>query len=485
MSSVSSAPASAFTKDRDLVELGSTLGGIVAWAGVVVPTALNYRRNAVPAVWWALAVVILVCFIVLPGTRRRPRVSDRIVLAVMIAAGLGACAVWGGDVATPVFLVLNSGVAGFVISTRGSMFLVAGQTAYLFLILTLQNTTVVWALLYGALMFFAALMVHVVMREKGAVEAAAAVAAELESANSRLVATNAALLQAQSRLSEASRVEERLRISRDLHDGLGSQLTALTLHLDLIARSVDGPAAEYVAQAKALAALVIGDIRSVVSQLRGSQVSPRDQIARFARSLPRPSTSLDITEALDEAPAPVAEAIMRVVQEALTNAARHGGATHVKVVVREDPEDPAERAAAERAAAERAAAERAAAERAAAERAAADRAAAESAAADRAAADRAAADRAAAERAAAERAAAERAAAERGAHDGAAANRAAAERAAAERAAAERAAAERAAAERAAAERAAAERAAAERAAADRAAAERAAADRAAAERSA
>lgn len=321
-------------KGRDLVEIGSALGGIVAWAGVVIPTALSYRRGDVPLLWWVLAVIVLGCFLALSGVRARTRVRDRVVLAVMIVAVITSCAVWGSDRSTPVLLVLSAGVAGWVVSTAASMWIVAGQTVALTVILALQQTTVVWAFLYGALMFFAALMVHVVVREAGAREEVAAAVAQLERTNAELVATNAKLEEAQFRLAEASKAQERLRISRDLHDGMGNQLTALSLQLDLLGRLVDGPAAEHLAAAKILAADVLRDTRDVVSHLRGGRGSARDEIARLARALPRPRTSLDLAEGLDTVAPAVAETVVRLVQEGLTNVARHSDADNAWVVVR-------------------------------------------------------------------------------------------------------------------------------------------------------
>ncbi|MBK7610963.1 MAG: hypothetical protein IPJ15_06760 [Actinomycetales bacterium] len=62
-------------------------------------------------------------------------------------------------------------------------------------------------------------------------------------------------------------------------------------------------------------------------------MSPRDRIARLARSLPRPKTSLDLAEGLDAVPDAVADTVVRVIQEGLTNAARHSAADHAWVVV--------------------------------------------------------------------------------------------------------------------------------------------------------
>lgn len=316
---------------------GSAVGGTVAWLGVVLSAALNYRRAIVPVLWWVLCLVVLVCFIALAGARPRTTVRDRVVFAILTLSAIGACAVWGADLMSGVLLMLVAGIAGWVVPPRVSIPLMVALTLALALLLWLQDATVVWALLYGSLLFFASLMVHVVVREQEAREEAATVAAELEAANVQLQATNSALREAQARLAEASKAEERLRISRDLHDGMGNQLTALSLQLDLLGRIVDGPAAEHVDQAKILAGELLRDIRGVVGQLRESRVSPRDRIARLARAMPRPRASLDVTEDLDRVSDTVAETVVRVVQESLTNAAKHSSADRAWVVVGRTP----------------------------------------------------------------------------------------------------------------------------------------------------
>ncbi len=320
-------------RGRDMHAWGAALGGTTAWLGVVLSAALNYRRATVPFLWWVLCVVVLVCFLALSGNAVRRSRRDRLIFAVLTLSAIGANAVWGADLMSGVLLVLVAGMAGWVLSTRATAVLMLSLTAALAILLALQNATVVWALLYGTLLFFAALMVNVVVREQAARREAADVAAQLELANAQLTESNAALRRAQERLAAASKAEERLRISRDLHDGMGNQLTALSLQLDLLGRHVDGPAQLHLRQAQSLATELLQDTRGIVSHLRGGRSSPRDQIARLARSLPSPETSLDLDEGLDRAPGAVGETIVRVVQESLTNAARHAGADRAWVTI--------------------------------------------------------------------------------------------------------------------------------------------------------
>jgi signal transduction histidine kinase len=317
--------------ERTLTRWLATWGGVVAWVGAVLPTAMSHHRQEVPLAWWPLALVTLACFVgVSAGWVRRHGLA---VTVLGVAAALAVTALWGTDQTSPVMLVLMAGAGAWVLSWRATAGLVVFLSLALAFLLATRSTSAVWTLIYASLMSFAALMIHVVIREGRSVVAAERLATELAAANARLLTANGQLEAAQARLAEASRAQERLRISRDLHDGMGNQLTALSLTLDLLGREVTGPATESIAQAKLLAAGLLRDTRNIVSHLRESKSSVRDEIARLARALPRPHTSLDLAADLDEVSEPVGEALVRVVQESLTNVARHSSAENAWVQV--------------------------------------------------------------------------------------------------------------------------------------------------------
>ncbi|MEO1174009.1 MAG: histidine kinase dimerization/phosphoacceptor domain-containing protein, partial [Myxococcota bacterium] len=84
-----------------------------------------------------------------------------------------------------------------------------------------------------------------------------------------LAGVNAELLATRRLLSESARSQERLRISRELHDVAGHRLTALKLNLrSELERSA--PDTERLRLCFELSDELLGDIRSVVHQLRAS-----------------------------------------------------------------------------------------------------------------------------------------------------------------------------------------------------------------------
>jgi signal transduction histidine kinase len=154
-------------------------------------------------------------------------------------------------------------------------------------------------------------------------------------ARSNVARANAELSATRELLAESSRTEERLRISRDLHDTLGHHLTALSLQLDVASRLSEGKAAEHVRQAHAITRLLLSDVRDVVSSLRES--SKLDLVQAIRALLVQPidaAVHLDVPAALLIEDAGRAETLLRAVQEILTNTSRHAHAQNLWIQLR-------------------------------------------------------------------------------------------------------------------------------------------------------
>src|SRR5204863_3220827 len=81
----------------------------------------------------------------------------------------------------------------------------------------------------------------------------------------------AELKSTQALLAESSRLAERARIARDLHDVLGHHLTALSLSLEVASHVADGKAKAEVERARSLSKLLLAEVRGVVSQFRDGE----------------------------------------------------------------------------------------------------------------------------------------------------------------------------------------------------------------------
>ena len=152
----------------------------------------------------------------------------------------------------------------------------------------------------------------------------------------------AGLREARERLVR-TRHDERRRIQRDLHDGLGPQLTAVTLNLAAARNHLEvggrAAACELLVGAREELHRAVADVRRLVYSLGdpalaalGLEVALRDQVTQLTRAAGL-AVVIEI-DALPELSAAVEEATYRIVSEAVTNVVRHAGAQRCLVQIR-------------------------------------------------------------------------------------------------------------------------------------------------------
>jgi signal transduction histidine kinase len=158
-----------------------------------------------------------------------------------------------------------------------------------------------------------------------------------ERARQELARVNAELLATRELLDQSARSEERLRLSRELHDVAGHKLTALKLNLARLVRDPALAGREEIAIASHLARELLDDIRAVVGELRKHDgIDLRDSLQALVRQIPDDRIRLTFDDALRVSTVQAAEALLRCAQEAITNALRHGRARHIEVGCRRD-----------------------------------------------------------------------------------------------------------------------------------------------------
>lgn len=144
---------------------------------------------------------------------------------------------------------------------------------------------------------------------------------------------NQALRAAQAQLRERSATDERLRIARELHDVVGHQLAGLTLTLETARHLPPDEARHYLESAQRTGKELLAQVRSVVSELRDGGPAAMTSLDALGDAWPGMQIHLTDAEVLERVPAGLRHATVRLVQESLTNAARHGLATEAWVVV--------------------------------------------------------------------------------------------------------------------------------------------------------
>lgn len=295
------------------------LAGLLAWGAIgwellaADSGAPAWRSTPVPdALLFALHLLFLLLFL-WPGKNRAlvlgqlavalglmllSRSSSLPILLIIVMAQV--VQLWSVRMAVVLFIVVNA--------------LMCGIFAYVWR----YSSPVITSLMYMSFQGFAAMTSWY--------------AFSAEQSRDRMAAINAELIGTRTLLDASARDSERLRISRELHDVAGHKLTALKLNLKVLQRNPQmSPSAELQLSAE-LADELLQDIRAVVQQLRLHDGLPLHE-ALSALAAPFPRLELDLRLGADAAriSVPEAEAILRCVQEALTNAAKHSSAQRLSV----------------------------------------------------------------------------------------------------------------------------------------------------------
>jgi signal transduction histidine kinase len=147
-------------------------------------------------------------------------------------------------------------------------------------------------------------------------------------------------------LTDHAVLEERTRLAREIHDTLAQQLTGIVLELEaadtLLNRGSEGRAKTSVEKARELARGALHEARRSVWNLRPAPLSATGLVAAIGHEVEAWEERTGIparfkARAVPQHPSlsPTAEvALLRIGQEALSNAARHGHAEHVDVELR-------------------------------------------------------------------------------------------------------------------------------------------------------
>ena len=226
---------------------------------------------------------------------------------------------------------------GLLGARRARMVAAAACVPFVAVMATRVQDTPVLALAL-AVCALAALLALRTVQEETARRSLHAVRDDLREKVLTLQDTNAQLLQAQDYKLRAAALAERTRIAREIHDGVGHLLTRLLLQvkaLQVVHREEPG---------------VVADLTTLDSGLDEALDSMRRSVHALSDDGEELATSLNLlgsrcgiesvrvdcsTEA--EPPAAVARCVVAVVREALTNAARHGGARSARVAVTDYP----------------------------------------------------------------------------------------------------------------------------------------------------
>ncbi len=143
------------------------------------------------------------------------------------------------------------------------------------------------------------------------------------------------LNQARAELARTAVAEERLRISRDLHDLLGHSLSLITLKSELAGRMIESDpqrAAKEIAELEAVARRSLAEVRQAVTSYRQPSLAAELAAARRMLASAGIDCRVDAPGSYD-LPPEVDALLAWTVREASTNIVRHSGARHARITV--------------------------------------------------------------------------------------------------------------------------------------------------------
>ena len=154
------------------------------------------------------------------------------------------------------------------------------------------------------------------------------------------IALENALLYRQGQTRAA--LDERMRLARDIHDTVAQSLTGVIVHLEALERAAGDAmaAADHQTRALDLARVGLREARLSVQGLRASALDGQDLSDALAAVVTRVDGSgpaaarFSVQGDAVDVPAPVANELLRIGEEALANALRHASADHILASLR-------------------------------------------------------------------------------------------------------------------------------------------------------
>ncbi|MFE5871924.1 sensor histidine kinase [Streptomyces roseifaciens] len=317
---------------RTITAPSRALPDALLWAVLAVPGALADLTGVnAPRPWWQSAGGAAVLAVAVAASRARPA------LALALAAGLGLAA-------SPSLFTLSYGPALSVLAyLLGRRSAAARPALYAFPAVAAAGTLLVlardvdpvveWLVLTGTLLFgavFPWLAGRYRRQARELVAAGWSRAAQLE--------------REQEIVADRARLRERTRIAQDMHDSLGHELSLIALRAGAlqVAPGLDATHRAAAAELREAAASATDRLRDIIGVLRDAgpaapaPLTPPDDSLRAL--VDRAAASgLPVRARLPrgtELPPLVERAAYRVVQEALTNAAKHAPGAEVSVTVK-------------------------------------------------------------------------------------------------------------------------------------------------------
>lgn len=291
------------------------IGGALIWIFAAFPVTMEVKTSPARIAVWAVSYVT---FGVALFFATRPRGSRIVPMAVEVAAVVGMVLSLYDGYGGTLLVIVAMQLAG-VMSRRNALLWIAAQSLFLGAAIAIHwelRAAILYTPGYFGYQFLGYLACEAMVREASA---------------------NAEIRALQQILADSSRIAERLRIARDLHDALGHHLTALTLNLEAALQRAGGDARAKIATAQTIARSLLTEVREIVaSNDVDESVDLAHALETLIAGLPRPAVHMQIGDDVRVTDPERARTILRCAQEIVTNSARHSGAENLWLVIDRD-----------------------------------------------------------------------------------------------------------------------------------------------------
>lgn len=294
-------------------------GGTIVWLAVGAYVVILGADSAARFATWAIAFAAFGAGLLFSASRERPSLPMLVVqVAAVMTLVLTLCNGYEGTL-----LVIVAMQLGGVLPRRTALLWIVAQTLLLAVCIGIHwspRPAMMLAPPYLGFQLLAFLAFDALARES--------------IARDELAASNAELRALQNIVADSSRIAERLRISRELHDAIGHHLTALLLNLEAALQKSSGSAREHVSAAQSLARQLLQEVRDIVAAMsEAGGIDVEQTLQSLTAGLPRPHVHLAVEPRMTIDNPERARIIVRCAQEIVTNAARHSGAQNLWIAI--------------------------------------------------------------------------------------------------------------------------------------------------------
>ncbi|WP_235912287.1 sensor histidine kinase [Ruania zhangjianzhongii] len=297
---------------------------LVAAIAVGTPVLVGMVPPDIPRAGWSTLFALFLGVLLVAVVAERPQVRYTAFAVTVLISWSVVLTAMAMDMLW-ILLVLVAAVSASVVPVPVGLVVIAANTGVIIWIKTARgdgpSESVVVVAFYLVIQLASLLSSHAFIRE--------------QHTRRELTAAHVELRAASALLSESARTTERLRISRELHDLIGHQLTVLTLELEA-ARHRDGDQARnHVDRANQVARDLLRDVRETVGELRAAPSHLPAALREVVGDLPGLQATVEIDDdlRLDEERT---AAFVRAAQEIATNTIRHSEARRLHIEVRAD-----------------------------------------------------------------------------------------------------------------------------------------------------